>query len=160
VSIRRNEIGGKISTANVKTVMKDGYGDIGLFIEEDRQQRAGLILRDVRYRLHASIKLTPKAQADDTLIKFERMFTRRAEKGQCINQPYLGCREFACDFFLCNCSTTRGYLDPIPENRDLGWMLYDMDYSNPVDPKPRFFKAALKSGIVWIPDRNSYGVRG
>lgn len=157
-SVRRNEVGGKVSTVNVKSVMNRGRGALGLYIEEDRQQRAGLFLRDVRYRLHTRMEMTGAAGSDDNPIKFSEMFFRRAEKGQCINQPYLGCREFSCEFSPENLADER--VNPIQESRDLGWMLYDMDYSNPADPKPRFFKAVLENGVVQIPAWNSQDVRG
>ena len=125
-----------------------------MYIEEDRQQRAGLILRDVAYRLHASFKLTDKAGPDDNRAKFEDMFTRRAAKGQSFHQPYLGCREFPCAFTLED--TANDNQSPIPESRDLGWMLYDMDFSrNP--PAPLFFRAEMKNGII---DINHAEVRG
>ena len=74
------------------------------------------------------------------------MFTRRAEKGQCVNQPYLGCREFAARFRLVGDSS--GESPPITETRDLGWMLHDLDFTNAADPQPRFFRAQLSKGVV------------
>ena len=157
-SVRRNEVGSKTSTSNVKSAMNSGHGSLGLVIEEDRQQRAGLFLRDVQYRLHARMEMTAAAGSDDNPTKFAEMFLRRAEKGQCINQPYLGCREFSCDFSLANLAGE--HASPISESRDLGWMLYDLDYTDPNDPKPRFFKAALERGVVQIPAWDSPEVRG
>jgi len=90
--------------------------------------------------------------------KFLDMFERRAEKGQCVNQPYLGCREFACDFRLID--SKQQAAAPIAETRDLGWMLHDMDYTKPNDPQPRFFRAALKNGVLHIPAWDSEEVRG
>ena len=98
------------------------------------------------------------ALPDNNAVKFMSMFERRAKKGQCVNQPYLGCREFAADFRLAEDSATQP--SPIDETRDLGWMLYDLDYSNSTDPKPLFFRASMKNGIIVIPDQNSEGVRG
>ncbi|MGL4859085.1 MAG: type I-C CRISPR-associated protein Cas5c [Enterobacteriaceae bacterium] len=100
INLRRNEVGSVISTRNVTTAMKTGVGRLGLYIEEDRQQRAGLFLRDVHYRLHGHFELTARASTGDNAGKYADMFRRRALRGQCINQPYLGCREFACDFSL------------------------------------------------------------
>ena len=90
--------------------------------------------------------------------KFLDMFERRAEKGQCVNQPYLGCREFACDFRLVDPAQVQS--NPVAETRDLGWMLYDMDYRNAADPQPRFFRAALENGILNVPTWDSQEVRG
>jgi CRISPR-associated protein Cas5d len=170
ISVRRNEVGAVASTRKKQ-----------IFIEEDRQQRAGLFLRDVKYRLFAEFDyISPEKRSkvynptpeyledkedretnreDETPAKYAAMFERRAKKGQCFNQPYLGCREFSADFRLVNPQTDPAL--PIPENRDLGWMLYDMDFSDPKDVKPLFFRTELKNGVIVVPDRsNSEEVRG
>ena len=158
INLRRNEVG-KIALS------KDG-----IFIEDERQQRAGLFLRDVAYRLHAGFELDRDpashrgqfphlskfaGEGSNSPVKFHEMFIRRASKGQCINQPYLGCREFACDFRLVE-DLAAGFT-PIAETRDLGWMLYDLDFANPADPKPKFFRAEMKAGVI---DLESAEVRG
>ena len=158
VSVRRNEVGAVISVRNAQEAMNKGTGSLGLNIEDERQQRAGLFLRDVAYRIHAHFELQPDAGENNTAAKFLDMFERRAEKGQCVNQPYLGCREFACDFRLIDPMLEQS--NPVKETRDLGWMLYDMDYSNAADPQPRFFRATLENGILNIPAWNSQEVRG
>jgi len=100
-SLRRNEVGSKISERNVKTAMNSGRLDgLGIFVDEDRQQRASTILRDVAYVIEAHFELTAKAEDDDTEAKHAEMFRRRAEKGQCFHQPCLGTREFVADFRL------------------------------------------------------------
>ena len=158
INLRRNEVGAVVSERNVKTAMNLGTGNLGLNIEDERQQRAGLFLRDVKYRIHAGFEMTEKAGEGETPVKFAEMFERRASKGQCFNQPYLGCREFSAGFRLVDPETERDR--PINESRDLGWMLYDMDYGNPNDPKPRFFRTELKNGVVEIPSVGSEEVRG
>ncbi|MFO7579658.1 MAG: type I-C CRISPR-associated protein Cas5c [Nitrosomonas halophila] len=158
VSVRRNEVGAVISVRNAQEAMNKGAGCLGLNIEDKRQQRAGLFLRDVTYRIHAHFELQPNAGENNTPAKFLDMFERRAEKGQCVNQPYLGCREFACDFRLVDPAQTQS--SPVAETRDLGWMLYDMDYSDAADPQPRFFRAALENGILRVPAWNSQEVKG
>ena len=181
ISIRRNEVGAVVSTRNVQTAMSAGCGDMGLYIEDERQQRAGLLLRDVTYRIHAYFELhdpsfhksrfphlsaVPINCGEDDLLalpdnnpaKFMSMFERRASRGQCVNQPYLGCREFACSFRLVE--DVKAEPQPIEETRDLGWMLYDLDYSDPADPKPRFFPARLNNGAVIVPAWESEEVRG
>lgn len=145
INVRRNEVASKVSVRNAQTAMNEGKGQLGLYIEDDRQQRAGLFLRDVAYRLHAEMRLVGD-DARTNPAKYHEMFLRRAEKGQCVNQPYLGCREFAARFRL--------VADPAreapawDETRDLGWMLHDLDFASPDDPQPRFFRAALKSGVI------------
>lgn len=159
INLRRNEVGAIASP-----------GKDSIVIEDERQQRAGLFLRDVAYRLHADFALDcdPAAHCGqfphlskhggeiaNSAEKFHEMFLRRASKGQCINQPYLGCREFACDFRLIE----KAAVGPkaIDETRDLGWMLYDMDFANPADPKPKFFRAEMKDGVI---DLTKAEVRG
>ena len=160
-TLRRNEVASKVSQSNVRSAMRQGSGALALYVEEERQQRASLLLRDVRYRITASFQMTVRAGDADNPQKFAEMFVRRAEKGQCINQPYLGCREFACDFRF----VETGEAPPaIPEElhgeHDLGWMLYDMDFSDPVEPQPRFFRARLIEGAMTIPAFDSEEVRG
>lgn len=157
ISLRRNEVGAVVSVSNVKSAMSKGAGDLALYVEDERQQRAGLFLRDVRYRLHADLEVLPNAGANNPPPKFWEMFERRASKGQCVNQPYLGCREFACDFRLVDANEA---VVPIAETRDLGWMLHDMDYEDPADPTPRFFRAELNGGVLAVPDAHSPEVRG
>ncbi len=180
INLRRNEVGCVASTRNVETAMKSGTGQLGLYIEDERQQRAGLFLRDVKYRIHAHFELRDpgfhksnfphlskrQVNADENdlekepngTVKFMTMFERRAAKGQCVNQPYLGCREFAAEFKLVD--TNARYPDAIPDSCDLGFMLYDMDYGNAADPKPRFFRAQLVNGAVNVPAWDSQEVRG
>lgn len=180
-SVRRNEVGAVASTRNVQAAMGAGTGNLGLYIEDERQQRAGLFLRDVVYRIYAYFELRdpsfhkanfsrlPKVSVnrgeedlsvipDNNAAKFMSMFERRASRGQCVNQPYLGCREFACSFRLIE--DVKAEPKPIAETKDLGWMLYDLDYSNPADPKPRFFQARLDNGAVTVPAWESEEVRG
>lgn len=159
VSIRRNEVGAVVSVRNAQEAMNKGLGKLALNIEDERQQRAGLFLRDVAYRIHAYFELLPNAGENNTMGKFLDMFERRAAKGQCINQPYLGCREFACDFRLVN-MTQPQQPAPIAETRDLGFMLYDMDYTRVANPQPRFFRAQLENGVLNVPAWDSEEVRG
>jgi len=157
VSIRRNEMSETISVKNIDKAMKGGAMS-ALYVEDKRQQRAGLFLKDVAYRLHARFSLTDKAGVDDNMQKFAEMFRRRAKKGQCFNQPYLGCREFSCGFELVENSVEQS--QPITETRSLGWMLYDMDYKNPEEPQPLFFNASIENGIIQVPGRESEEMRG
>jgi len=145
ISVRRNEVASKLSVRNAKTAMNAGHGNLGLYIEDDRQQRAGLFLRDVAYRLHAEL-VPVGGDARANPAKYREMFQRRAEKGQCVNQPYLGCREFAARFRLVGHPADEA--PTLDESRDLGWMLYDMDFATVDDPKPRFFRADMQRGVI------------
>jgi len=138
-SVRRNEVGAVMSPRTS-----------GLFIEEQRQQRAGLFLRDVAYTIHAYFEMTDKAGAEDSVVKFQEMFLRRSERGQCYHRPYLGCREFAADFEVF--TNGKPIPEPISETRDLGWILYDMDF-NGKEPMPRFFRANLDNGRMMIDEK-------
>ena len=145
INLRRNEVSAVVSTRNVQQAMAAGSGTLGLYIEDDRQQRAGYFLRDVAYRLHAELSLAPGCA--EPLVKYTEMFTRRASKGQCVNQPYLGCREFAADFALAD----EGFsvLSPLTGEKELGYMLHDIDFAR--DRTPRFFRATLHDGVLDVP---------
>lgn len=148
INLRRNEVSAVVSTRNVQQAMAAGSGTLGLYIEEERQQRAGYFLRDVAYRIHADLSLVP-GRPGEPLMKYTEMFTRRANKGQCVNQPYLGCREFAATFHLVASDTPAA--TPINETRELGWMLHDLDFTHPSDPQPRFFNAKMVAGVIDVP---------
>lgn len=172
-SVRRNEVGSLMSP-----------GTNGFYIDElkpdgrpkYRQQRAALFLRDVAYTIHARFEMTDKAGPEDTTIKFQEMFLRRAEKGQTFHHPYLGCREFAAHF------EPVFHDQPLPEQmvkssdlgfgqpRDLGYMLYDMLHDNSADTdrkahfcndgcRPLFFRASLDNGRLKVPAICSEEVR-
>ena len=162
ISVRRNEVGAVVPMGTVRSAM-NGNAALALNIEDNRQQRAGLFLRDVRYRLHARFDLTRKAGEGDTPAKFAAMFERRARSGQCFNQPYLGTREFSCDFRLVD-PQVESFQAPVQlqGEHDLGWMLYDMDYGSPphASPSPLFFRALMRDGAIDVPARDSEEVRG
>jgi CRISPR-associated protein Cas5d len=144
-SVRRNEVGAVISARNVQTAMNNGSGDLGLYVEDQRQQRAGLFLRDVAYVIHAEFEMTDQAGTEDSVTKFEQMFIRRASQGQCFHRPYFGCREFPVDFEFIPKDA-----DPLPTigtDRDLGWMLYDINYSGE-ELMPQFFHAHMTGGKI------------
>lgn len=149
MNLRRNEVSAVVSTRNVQQAMASSSGDVGLYIEDERQQRAGYFLRDVAYRIHAELAFNPSQPSQEPLAKYTDMFARRASKGQCVNQPYLGCREFAADVQLVD--TRNELAAPIPDTRELGWMLHDLDFTRPSDPQPRFFNARMVAGVVQVP---------
>jgi CRISPR-associated protein Cas5d len=147
INLRRNEVSAVVSTRNVQQAMTAGSGQLALYIEDERQQRAGYFLRDVAYRIHADLSLA--LGCVEPLMKYTEMFARRATKGQCVNQPYLGCREFAAAFSLVTSDAPAAA--PIGDTRELGWMLHDLDFTHPADPKPRFFNAKMVAGVIEIP---------
>ncbi|MDR0339370.1 MAG: type I-C CRISPR-associated protein Cas5c [Desulfovibrio sp.] len=143
-SMRRNEVAHKLPVSNITTAMK-GRDAPQCFIEEARQQRASLVLRDVAYVIKAHFELTEKAGESDNPGKHLDIFNRRASKGQCFHQPCLGCREFAARFSLL------AHNEPLPASelsgeKDLGWMLYDLDFDR--DMTPLFYRPRMKDGII------------
>jgi len=160
-AIRRNEVGA-VAARNP------------IFIEDKRQQRNSLILKDVRYRIYAKLVFIPlkdrlkdekpsknpridaeeseNLRKDENPRKYQAMFERRASKGQCFNQPYLGTREFSASFRLVSSDESS---KPIQEDKDLGVMLYDMDFSNKDNIVPMFFRAKMEKGVIKVPSLNS-----
>ena len=155
-SVRRNEVGAVGSKEPI-------------FIEKERQQKNTLLLKDVCYRLWAKLEFIPprkrkgkeldlfavESHKDENPGKYNAMFERRASKGQCFNQPYLGTREFSASFRLVN-PEDEILAPPIAESRDLGIMLYDMDFeSDPKSPPAMFYRAQMKDGVIVVPSKDS-----
>lgn len=150
-SFRRNEVGARMSAENAKRAMKAGStAGLGLAVEDNRQQRAATLLVGVEYVIEARFELTGKAKEDDTEAKHIAMFNRRAAAGQCFHRPCLGTREFAADFARIpdGSPLPPGGLPPDQRDRDLGWMLHDLDFSDPKNVVSRFFRARLKDGVL------------
>ena len=157
-NIRRNEVKDVISASKVKTAMEKGKGTLYLATPDSIQQRAAMILKDVRYIIDAHFELTDKAAPGDNAGKFQEMTRRRIEKGQFYHQPCFGVREFPAQFRMC---TERPPCpDELKGERDLGWMLLDMDYSDPADIRPKFFRAVMRDGVIDVPDPRKEGVTG
>lgn len=162
ISVKRNEV--------AKTASTSGSG---VFIESERQQKSGMLLKDVRYRIYAELDFIPVGKrpprerksklsdteeerafrADENPAKYNAIFERRASKGQCFTTPYLGCREFSANFRLV--SDGEELPPPISETRDLGIMLFDMDFTDMKNPMPMFFRAKLENGVLNVPNPNS-----
>ncbi|MEW5757077.1 MAG: type I-C CRISPR-associated protein Cas5c [Pseudomonadota bacterium] len=160
ISVRRNEVG-KVFTAPTAKQMNGISGEpMGMYVEDERQQRAGLFLRDVKYRIHADLHFDPAKDPEAEYGKYAAMFERRATKGQCFNQPYLGTREFSCAFRLIDKNELSSEGAPIALDRPLGWMFYDLDYRDRSNLMPRFFNAELHQGVIHVPQWDSEEVRG
>lgn len=145
-NVRRNEVKSKVSAANVMSVMNGGTKELCISTKDDIVQRASIILRDVEYVIEAHFEMTEDANDTDNPGKFKDIVMRRLRRGQCYHMPYFGCREFPVNFELYEGE------EPLTaysrEERDLGYMLYDMDYSNPDNIIPMFFRAVLKNGVL------------
>lgn len=150
-SIRRNEVGGKLSPTSVTRAMKAGStAGLANYVDEDRQQRAATILRNVAYVIEAHFELTHKAGPEDSIGKHLDIFNRRARKGQFFHAPCMGVREFPAHFELIESGESWPDADPLRESdKDLGWMLHDIDFTQGMTP--RFFRAQLANGVVDVP---------
>lgn len=144
---RRNEVKSKISADNVRSAMSGGKQEVYLCTSEDIQQRAATVLQDVRYVIEAHFVMTDQAAPSDNAGKFCDIMRRRLEKGQCYHQPCFGVREFPAQFRL----WPGGEIPTTGETRDMGLMLYDMDYSDLRNITPMFFRAALENGVLNVP---------
>ena len=145
--IRRNEVKSKISADKVRSAMSGGKQEVYLCTSEDIQQRAATVLQDVRYVIEAHFVMTDQAAPSDNAGKFCDIMRRRLEKGQCYHQPCFGVREFPAQFRL----WPGGEIPTTGETRDMGLMLYDMDYSDLRNITPMFFRAALENGVLNVP---------
>lgn len=150
-NIRRNEVKSKISASAVFERMTGGSKDLYLNTSEDIQQRAAMVLQKVHYVIDAHFELVPEKMGEnDNEAKFSEMLKRRLSKGQCYHRPYFGCREFPVHFRPWEAETVpTAYPDEI---RDLGFMLYDMDYRDPANIHPMFFRAKLENGVMDLRD--------
>ena len=155
-NIRRNEVKDTISARKLRTAMEKGTGELYLATSESIQQRAAMVLRDVRYVIEAHFEMTAAAASGDNPGKFQDIIKRRLARGQFYHQPYFGTREFPAHFAPCT------EVPPCPEEllgeRDMGWMLLDLDYSNPENITPMFFRATLRDGVLEVPSRSSQEV--
>lgn len=151
-NIKRNEVASKVSASNVQKVINSGKGALYLATPLDIQQRATMLLKDVHYIIEAHFNMTEKANATDNTGKFQEMLKRRLRKGQNYHQPYLGCREFPAQVSLFEGDMNTLNLAYADEDKDLGFMLYDMDYSDKDNITPMFFRAILKNGVIDLTD--------
>lgn len=145
-SVRRNEVKSKIQATSVLSAMNGGEKPLYISTKEDIAQRAAIILRNVDYVIDAHFEMTENANESDNEGKFKDTIMRRLRRGQCYHTPYFGCREFPVNFELYEGTEIEtAYAGQI---KDLGYMLYDLDYSDPENIQPMFFRAELKNGIL------------
>ncbi len=158
-NLRRNEVKSTVSARTAKTVMERGSGELYLVTSDDIQQRASLLLRGVRYVIEAHFDILPeKAAPGDNAGKFQDIVKRRLQKGQFYHQPCFGCREFPANFTPCE--SIPDCPEELRGEKDLGYMLYDMDYADPENIRPLFFRAILRNGVLEVPPRDSGEVIG
>lgn len=149
-NIRRNEVSEKISTNIAKQIMKGNHKPFYLSATDNRQQRAALVLKNVDYVIEAHFDVIKPSTDEDERVKEEKkhynMVLRRLRDGQHFHAPYLGTREFGAKVDLLE-------NEPIPpsalhDEKDLGWMLYDLNFDDPQDIRPQFFKAVIQGGVI------------
>ncbi len=150
-NIRRNEVSEKASTNNALQVMRGGDRLLYIAVTEVRQQRASLILRDVDYIIEAHFEPVENEWGErDTEEGHYNIILRRLRQGQHFHAPCLGTREFPAKVELIE-DKSEIPKSTLTGTRDLGWMLYDLDFSNPQDIKPMFFRAEMQNGIIQVP---------
>lgn len=148
-SIRRNEVKSKISSNNVLSVYNGADKPLYISTKSDIVQRASLLLRDVSYVIEAHFEMTEKAVESDNPGKFKDIIMRRLKRGECYHTPYFGCREFPANFCLCEDEKIE---TAYSGEKDLGFMLYDMDFSDMDNIQPMFFRALMKDGVINLRD--------
>ena len=142
-NIRRNEVKATLLASSALSAAKGGTPPV-IYTTQEIQQRAAMVLQDVHYVIDCHFELTDKAAPGDNAGKFQDILRRRLAKGQCYHTPYFGCREFPASF-----REWQGQGIPSIElTQELGWMLYDMDYSDPQNIKAQFFRARLEHGVL------------
>lgn len=146
-SVRRNEVKSKVFSSNVLQVYNGADKPLYINTKNEIVQRASTILCDVCYVIEAHFEMTEKANETDNPGKFKDIMMRRLRRGECYHMPYFGCREFPAHFCLCEEEEIHTAYDDVSE-RDLGLMLYDMDYSNKDNIQAMFFRAVLKKGVL------------
>lgn len=148
-SIRRNEVKSKISSNNVLPVYNGADKPLYISTKSDIVQRASLLLRDVSYVIEAHFEMTEKVVESDNPGKFKDIIMRRLRRGECYHTPYFGCREFPANFCLCEDEKIE---TAYSGEKDLGFMLYDMDFSDLDNIQPMFFRALMKDGVINLRD--------
>lgn len=142
-NIRRNEVKGKILRDDVYNAIQGGKAPF-LATSQQIAQRAAMVLQDVHYVIEAEFTMTDRAAPGDNPGKFQDIVTRRMAKGQCYHTPYFGCREFPAAFR----AWQGGAIPTISTSCDLVFMLYDLDYSDPENITPTYFRAKLEHGVL------------
>ncbi len=142
-NIRRNEVKSTLLASAALSAAKGGRLP-ALYTSQDIQQRAALVLQDLHYVIECHFDLTERAAPGDNAGKFQDILRRRLTRGQCYHTPYFGCREFPASFR----EWPGGTVPTVPLTQDLGWTLYDLDYKDPQNIQPQFFRARLVNGVL------------
>ena len=168
-NIRRNEISSKIpvkGASGVNAGMKDDTIFPHMAVDQNRQQRASLVLKDVSYVIKAHVVILDRrlekngteVPENEAAGKHLDMFKRRARKGQYFHHPYFGCREFPADFELIeNENKLPSVHEALNGEKDLGYILHDIQFEQERSTKkvkkatPHFFRAKMLNGVIRVP---------
>lgn len=163
IALKRNEVKEVISSAALKkaekgageppVIIADGTRDLTGSDAKGRTQRQTMALKNVHYRIFASIK--PRKGFDNKLTALYDQAMRRIENGKCFYQPYFGCREFVAYFAPAGVSALTAV-----ESIDIGYMLYDVFdlgkvFIDNAKPFISVFRAQLDKGIMIVPEWTS-----
>ena len=132
INIRRNELKSKLPVSAVRACMKGGE-PAAIYASEDRTQRAGMFLRDVKYGVSFHFELTGQRSdhADESEEKHYNILLRRLRNGQCFRQLCLGCREFSVSRLELVDGFDYSEIDEsLKGDTDLGFMLYGMRFKD------------------------------
>lgn len=143
-NIRRNEVKSTLLASAALSAARGGAAPV-LYTSADIVQRASMVLQDVHYVIECHFTMTNKAAPGDNPGKFQDILRRRLNKGQCYHQPCFGCREFPANFREWPAGES---IPALPITQDLGFMLYDLDYSDPANIRSQFFRAKLENGVL------------
>lgn len=146
-SVRRNEVKSKVLASSVLQVYNGGDKPLYMNTKAEIVQRASVLLTNVEYVIEAHFEMTDKANATDNPGKFKDIIMRRLRRGECYHMPYFGCREFPANFALYEEEEVETAYDEVPE-KDLGFMLYDLDYTDREHIQPMFFRAVMRYGVL------------
>ena len=157
VTVRKNELKSK-AAKDLLYKAACGNSDLPYLNTKDEiQQRTSTMLVDVRYVIEAHFELDEnKMGPEDSPAKYASILNRRLERGQCFQQPYLGVRE--CVAHVCPYEGTippQGYYANEAEH-DFGLMLYGMNYDNPKDITPMFYRAVMRNGCIDVAGSEVY----
>lgn len=150
-SVRRNEVKSKILASNVLQAYNGGDKPLYISSKAEIVQRASILLTNVEYVIQAHFEMTEQANATDNPGKFKDIIMRRLRRGECYHMPYFGCREFPANFALYEEKDVNTAYDNV-EEKDLGFMLFDMDYTDKQDIRPMFFRAVMRYGVLDLQD--------
>ncbi|MCE5202415.1 MAG: type I-C CRISPR-associated protein Cas5c [Synergistaceae bacterium] len=167
IALRRNEVKNKALVSEINSWIKGNSEPVPLLADatqdilsgvdtKGRTQRQTMALKDVHYRIHALIYPWPEFKS--RIKGLEEQFRRRASKGKCFYQPYLGCREFPAYFELLE--PKQPLAAPMNIDINIGWMLYDVfNLSSQGDaystPSVSIFNANVKNGVLLVPEYES-----